>query len=157
MSWRITIKPIDPTFKQHSKEGHATYFTKFNPPPPLWWVNLNVSLVRWWSLLKSQSNGARLSDLFWGDAALPSTIKYCYRNIHFPLASSSCGVVKEKGHFCSHFGICTDTVCLFPENYTSFEYFLQVKMFFLILCYLIYFDQGKSRCPGASCLLYFTT
>ena len=27
------------------------------------------------------------------------------------MASSNCGVAKEKGLFCSHFDICTDTVC----------------------------------------------
>ena len=41
-------------------------------------------------------------------------------------------------------------MCLFPENSTSFEYFMHVKMF-LILCYPIYFDQGKHSCPVASC------
>merc|ERR1719322_2217980 len=57
----------------------------------------------------------------------------------------------KKGPFCSHFDICIDTVCLFPENSTSFEYFMHVKMF-LILCYPIYFDQGKHSCPVASCV-----
>ena len=69
------------------------------------------------------------------------------------MASSSCSVAREKGLICSCFDECTDTLCLFPENCTSFEHFLQVKIF-IILSYLIYFDQGKHSCPGASCPLY---
>ena len=45
-------------------------------------------------------------------------------------------------------------MCLFPENSTSFEYFMHVKMF-LILCYPIYFDQGKHSCPVASCIVVY--
>ena len=43
--------------------------------------------------------------------------------------ASSCGVAREKGPFGSHLDECTDTLCLFPENSTSFGYFLDVKMF----------------------------
>ena len=46
------------------------------------------------------------------------------------MVSSSCVVAKEKGLFSYHFDICTDTLCLFPENYIRFEYFLHIKMFF---------------------------
>jgi len=38
--------------------------------------------------------------------------------------------LKKRAFFAFDFDICTDTVCLFPENYTSsFEYFLHVKIF----------------------------
>ena len=69
------------------------------------------------------------------------------------MAPYSCGVAREKGLFCSRFDECINTLCLFPENCPSFEYFLQAKNL-LILSYLIYFDQGKRSCPETSCVIW---
>ena len=71
------------------------------------------------------------------------------------VASSSCGVAREKGLFCSCFDNCADTMCLFPENCTNFEYVFHIKMF-VDFSYLIFFDQDRhSCCPGTSCYIIF--
>ena len=69
------------------------------------------------------------------------------------IALYSCGVAIEKGLLGSCFDNCTDTLCLFPEYCTSFEYFLHSNIL-LILSYFIYFDQGRRSCPRASCKNY---
>ena len=49
------------------------------------------------------------------------------------MASSSCGVAREKGLFGSRFDNWTDTLCLFPENGTTFEYFLHVTFLWVLM------------------------
>ena len=66
------------------------------------------------------------------------------------MASSNCGVAKEKGLFLQPFWhMYRHSV---PENYTSFEYFFACKNICWFVLYLL-FEQGRRSCPGASCNL----
>ena len=58
------------------------------------------------------------------------------------MTSSDCGVAKENGIFGSCFDNFTDTLCLFPENCTSFDYVLHVFFVGFVLSYLLLSGQA---------------